>query len=173
MAARKVVPVIVCLGALIAGCSSGHPAAAPTGNTSAASATSNADQAAVAQYLARVNALCDALLPKVLAAIHGGHPGTYPVATYYAEVAVTSKLEADFDRQLAQVPIPPQAAAQHAALQGYLDYANQLNAQRRATAAKGQAAFDAETKAEAAQTPTDPHIAARNAAGFNESCNAR
>ena len=124
-------------------------------------------------YLQAVNALCDALLPKVLAVIHGGHPGVYPVGEFFAELPAHAKLRSDFDAQLATIPVPPAAMPEAAAMADYIRFANQLDARRLAAAKHGQAAFDSETLADDASAPNDPSIAARTAAGFHQSCNAR
>ncbi len=124
------------------------------------------------EYLERVNALCDALLPKVLKVIKGGHEGVYPVKEFFAELPAHQALRDGFDRQLAQVAVPPAAHTQAAALQAYITFANRLDAQRLAAARRGQAAFDRETLGERGALD-DPTIQARTAAGFHESCNAR
>jgi hypothetical protein len=173
---------------LAAGCSSPSSPSSPSSRSSPGSAassvtsvspgTSSASAAATGtdgaeQYVEAVNALCDALLPKVLAAIHGGHPDVYPVAVFFAELPAHSKLEADFDKQLARIPVPATAGNQSAALRAYIAFADNIDTSRLAAARLGQAAFDKEIRAENAEFPTDPVAADRRAAGFSESCNAR
>jgi hypothetical protein len=145
-------------------------------HTSVPSATSSASPTAVvtaAQYVAAVNALCDDLLPKVMAAIDGGHPSTYPISQFMAELPAHSKLERGFDQALARIPVPADAKPQSAALQAYIAYANTIDARRLAAAKTSQAAFDREIRAENEQFPTSAVNAKRAAAGFNDSCNAR
>jgi hypothetical protein len=126
-----------------------------------------------AQYVDAVNALCDDLLPKVLAVIHGGHPGTYPISEFLAELPAHSKLERDFDTQLARIPVPAAAASQSAALRAYIAYADNIDAKRLAAAKRSQAAFNREIRAENKEFPTDPVKAKRDDAGFDDSCSAR
>lgn len=169
---------VVLLGTASCSSSAQKTATASSGSSSSsasssARSSSGATGADRQSYLDRVNALCDALLPKVLAVMQGGHPDVYPVAEFMAELPQHAQLEADFDAQLAQVAVPADAATAQAAFQAYITYANGIDAKRLAAARQGQAAFDAEIRAENAEAPTDPVIAARTAAGFHESCNAR
>jgi hypothetical protein len=133
------------------------------------SATANPTQA----YLDQVNALCDALLPKVLAATHGGHDAPYPVHTYYAEEPAHAKARDGFDAQLAKVVVPSEAAAQHTALANYVRFANRIDAARATAARKGQRAFDAEITHERTVDLNSPVISALESAGFTDSCVAR
>lgn len=161
-------PVAVCV--LLAGCSSsGGPAKsspAPTPSTSSSSGASDAQQ-----YLDAVNALCDALLPKVIAVTNGGSLDI-PLKEFFAQLPAHSRLRADFDRDLAAIPVPAAAQDKAAAFAAYIRFANQLDARRLAAAKKGEAAYQKEIAAEA-DAGNDPTIAARTAAGFSESCNAR
>jgi nitrous oxide reductase accessory protein NosL len=164
---RRIIALVI-VGLLAAGCSSSSHSKAPR-----TAAPDESGTAAVQKYLSAVNALCDDLLPKVLQVIHGGHPSVYPVTEFFAELPAHTKLLADFDAQLAKVPVPPQATTQAAALSAYIRFANALDAKRLAAAKGGQAAFDKEIRDENAHAASDPTISARTAAGFNESCSAR
>lgn len=168
--------------ALTAGCAGAHSSSGPpsqspqtsqTSQSPTVSASSDTGAAAVQTYLGAVNALCDALLPKVLAVMHGGHSGTYPVADFFAELPAHSTLLAAFDTDLAKISVPMQARTQAAALAAYIAFAKALDANRLSTAQQGQAAFDREITSEDATAANDPSIVARTAAGFSESCNAR
>jgi hypothetical protein len=55
----------------------------------------------------------------------------------------------------------------------YIRFANDLDARRLRAARQGQASYDREIQAEMKSAVNDPRIAARTAAGFNDSCNAR
>ena len=154
---------------LVAGCSSSAPRPAATSTPLPVSPSVDAVQ----HYLDQVNALCDALLPKVLAATHGGHDGPYPVRVYFAEEPAHAKARDGFDAALAKVAVPPGASAQHAALTAYIRFANQIDAARDAAAHRGQSAFDAEIRHERTADLNSPIIAARDAAGISASCNAR
>jgi hypothetical protein len=153
----------------VVGCSSSGPHPAATSTTPLATGSGDAAQ----QYLDRVNALCDALLPKVLAATHGGHDAPYPVREYFAEEPAHARARNEFDAALAKVSVPPAAAAQHAALAAYVRFANRIDAARDAAAHRSQRAFDAEIRHERTVDLNSPIIAARDAAGFSDSCNAR
>jgi hypothetical protein len=159
------VVAVACL--LVTGCSSSKASDTRSSGSADTSAT------AVQQYLAAVNTLCDDLLPKVLQVIKGGHPDVYPVAEFFAELPAHSQLLSGFDSQLSEVAVPPAARMKSAALAAYIRFANQLDAKRLAAAKQGQAAFDREIGAEKVTAADDPTIAARDAAGFNESCSAR
>jgi hypothetical protein len=126
---------------------------------------------AVQQYLDDVNALCDALLPKVIAVTNGGS-FDIPLKDFFAQLPAHTKLRDDFDKQLAKIPVPPAAQAQAAALAGYIAFANRLDARRLAAARGGAAAYAKEIASES-DAANDPAIAARTAAGFHESCDAR
>ncbi len=126
---------------------------------------------AAQQYLDHVNALCDALLPKVIAVTNGGSLDI-PLKDFFAQLPAHTRLREDFDRQLAKIPVPSAAHAKAAALAAYIDFANQLDARRLSAAKRGAAAYAKEIASEA-DAGNDPTIAARDAAGFDESCNAR
>jgi hypothetical protein len=116
--------------------------------------------------------LCDALLPKVTALPSGGNLDI-PLPQFLAQLPAHAKLLSDFDQDLAKVPVPPEATDEAAAFNAYLRFANQLDAKRQAAAKQGQAAYAKEIQSEQASAANDPSIAARNAAGFHESCDAR
>lgn len=122
-------------------------------------------------YLGAVNRLCDALLPKVIAVTHGGSLNI-PVKKYLAQQPAHAKLLADFDRKLAQVPVPPAAKDTAAAFAAYVRFANRLDAKRLAAAKHGETAYAKEIKSEAS-IESDPAITALGAAGFSQSCEAR
>jgi len=156
---------VVVVALVLAGCtSSSAPRPVPV-------TTTTAD--VVQPYLDQVNLLCDALLPKVIAAMHGGHDSTYPVRTYFAEEPAHQQARDEFDAALAKVSVPSAAASKRAALDAYLRFANQIDAARDAAAHEGQKAFDAEITHERTVDLNSPIITAMEAAGFNESCTAR
>ncbi|HZZ96228.1 MAG TPA: hypothetical protein VFE19_04415 [Jatrophihabitantaceae bacterium] len=126
---------------------------------------------AVQHYLDAVNALCDTLLPKVVAVSDGGSLDI-PRKAYFAQLPAHTRLLDKFDRQLAKIPVPAGAKAKAAAFAAYVRFANRLDARRVAAARSGKAAYTKEIAAEA-DAAGSPTIAARDAAGFNESCNAR
>jgi hypothetical protein len=157
---RVVASGVVCVSALASGCSSsGTPERAP-------------QTSAVQGYLDAVNKLCDELLPKVIAVTNGGS-FDIPLKEFFAQLPEHARLRADFDRQLARVPVPPAAEDKARILSAYIRFANELDANRLRAANRGQASYDREIRAEKKYAATDPSITARNAAGFNESCNAR
>lgn len=169
--------------ALLSGCSSSGPgshSALQSGSSSAPGSRSaprtplpvDTAQAAVQQYLTAVNKLCDDLLPKVVAVTNGGSLDV-PLKDFLAQLPAHTKLREDFDRQLARVPVPPAAAGKARALAAYIRFANKLDADRLRAARQGDAAYRREIEAEKQHAADDPTIAARDAAGFSESCNAR
>lgn len=167
---RWVAGAAICM--LAAGCSSSGGNGATSPSTSrVVTSSSDVGAAAVQQYLDSVNALCDALLPEVVAVTNGGG-FDIPLKDFFEQLPEHSKLRTDFDRDLARIPVPPEAEDKAAALAAYIRFANQLDARRLAAAKRGQAAYAKEIAAEA-DAGNDPTIAARTAAGFNESCNAR
>jgi hypothetical protein len=169
---RRLVGALV-LSAAVAGCSSSGPSparstpsrAAPT----AAASTAGADPARA--YLDAVNALCDALLPKIITVTHGGSIDV-PAREYLATWPAHNRLLAGFDAHLASVPVPAAAEGKAAALSAYVHFADQLDAARLAAAKKGQAAYAKEVRSES-RVENDPAIAALAAAGFHDSCTAR
>ena len=150
---------------LAAACSSAaHAPATGPGPASAGAST------AVRQYLDAVNSLCDGLEQKINA-LNGGQ-FDIPLTDYLAQLPQHTKLLGDFDRQLAAITVPPAAAAKARALAAYIAFASKLDAARLRAARQGAAAYQREIDAERSAA-SDPSIAARDAAGFSESCNAR
>jgi hypothetical protein len=125
----------------------------------------------VQPYLDAVNRLCDALLPKVIAVTHGGSLDI-PVKKYLAQQPAHAKLLADFDRKLAQVPVPAAAKHEAAAFAAYVRFADRLDARRLSAARRGPAAYAKEIKSEAS-VESEPAISGLGAAGFDQSCQAR
>jgi hypothetical protein len=169
---RRLVGAVV-LSAALAGCSSSgtSPAStAPSGAApSGAASTAAADPAQV--YLDAVNALCDALLPKIVTVTHGGSIDV-PAREYLATWPAHKRLLDGFDAHVATIPVPTAVAGKAAALTAYVRFADRLDAARLAAAQKGQAAHAKEVQSESG-VENDPTIAALAAAGFNDSCTAR
>jgi hypothetical protein len=160
----------VALSAALAGCSSSDPSpAAPARTTPSAASTATADSAQA--YLDAVNALCDALLPKIVSVTHGGNVDV-PVREYLATWPAHKRLLDGFDAHVATVPVSAAASGEAAVLTAYIRFADQLDAARLAAAQKGQAAYAKEVQSESG-VENDPRIAALAAAGFNDSCTAR
>ena len=151
---------------LVAACSSTEHSAAPRPVPVSSSSSSKAVQ----QYLNAVNALCDRLEQKIVA-LNGGQ-FDIPLKDFLAQLPRHTKLRDDFDRQLAAIVVPKAAAAKARALTDYIAFANKLDAARLRAARQGAAAYQREIDAEKSAA-SDPSIAARDAAGFSESCNAR
>src|ERR1700722_4240347 len=128
---RRLTVLLMGASLLVSACSSsrGRPSASslpsvlPSPSSSAvqppASSPPSAEGPAAQPYLDSVNRLCDALLPKVIAVTHGGSLDI-PVKDYLAQQPAHAKLLADFDRQLALVPVPPTAADKAAAFAAYV-----------------------------------------------------
>jgi len=152
---------------LVAACSStGHSAVpAPVPVSSSISGD------AVQQYLNAVDALCQGLEQKIIA-LNGGQ-FDIPLKDFLAQLPQHTKLRDNFDRQLAAIVVPQAAAAKARALAAYIAFANKLDAARLRAARQGAAAYQREIDAEQKSAASDPSIAARDAAGFSESCNAR
>jgi hypothetical protein len=164
---RRLVSAAVLSGALAA-CSSSGPSPASTVPGGSAS-TAAADSAQV--YLDAVNALCDALLPKIVTVTHGGSVNV-PASDYLATWPAHKQLLDGFDAQVATIPVPAAAEGKAAALTAYVRFADRLDATRLAAAHQGQAAYAKEVQSESG-VENDPTIAAIAAAGFNNSCTAR
>ena len=152
---------------LVAACSSAEHSAAP--GPVPASSSSSSD--AVQQYVNAVDALCDGLEQKIIA-LNGGQ-FDIPLKDFLAQLSQHTKLENDFDRQLAAIVVPQAAAAKARALAAYIAFASKLDAARLRAARQGAAAYQREIDAEQKTAAGDPSIAARDAAGFSQSCNAR
>jgi hypothetical protein len=131
---------------------------------------SSSSSDAVQRYLDSVNALCDGLEQKIIA-LNGGQ-FDIPLKDYLAQLPRHTKLIDDFDRRLAAIDVPPAAAGQARALAAYIAFASRLDAARLKAARQGAAAYRREINAEKSAAG-DPSIAARDAAGFSQSCNAR
>jgi hypothetical protein len=123
------------------------------------------------QYLDTVNGLCDKLLPKVIRVTHGGSIDV-PARQYLTDWPAHRRVLAAFDKSLAAVPVPASAASAATAMRTYMKFADSLDAARLKAAKQGQRAWRREVAAEA-DVENDPSIAARNAAGFASSCDAR
>ena len=148
-------------------CSSHAPA-----TTTSTSPRSAASAVAVRHYLDAVNRLCDELLPKVVA-VTGGGSFDIPLHEFFQQLPEHSRLRAEFDRNLTNIPVPAAAREQAHALRAYIRFANTLDARRLAAARRGPVSYAREIRAEKRYAAGDPTIAARNAAGFHDSCNAR
>lgn len=155
------------LAVLAGGCSSSGPS---TGSSSA-SRPPSASSDPVQAYLNAVNNLCDELLPKIVKVTNGGNVDV-PVKQFLATWPAHERLLNSFDASLARIPVPPGAEQKAAALSAYIRFADRLDAARVDAARRGQAAYDQEMKVEA-NAENDPTIAARTAAGFDQSCDAR
>src|SRR5580704_7330834 len=152
--------------ALVAACSSSEHSAVPVPVPVSSSSSSDAVQ----QYLNAVDALCHGLEQKIIA-LNGGQLDV-PLKDFLAQLPQHTKLRDDFDRQLAAIVVPQAAAAKARALAAYIAFANKLDAARLRAARQGAAAYQREIDAEKSAA-SDPSIAARDAAGFSQSCNAR
>jgi hypothetical protein len=152
---------------LVAACSStGHPAVPrPT------QASSGSSSDAVRHYVNAVDALCDGLEQKIIA-LNGGQ-FDIPLKDFLTQLPQHTRLVGDFDRQLAAIVVPPGGAAKARALAAYVAFAKRLDAARLRAARQGAAAYQREIDAEQKTAASDPSIAARDAAGFSQSCNAR
>jgi hypothetical protein len=69
--------------------------------------------------------------------------------------------------------VPQAAAAKAQALATYITFASKLDAARLRAAKQGAAAYQHEIDAEKKSAASDPSIAAMEAAGFSQSCQAR
>jgi hypothetical protein len=164
---RRLGTGLVAWVAVVAGCSSttSEPGGASTSGPPPSAA-------AVQEYLDAVNQLCDALLPKVVEVTGGGRLDI-PLKQFFEQLPAHQRLRDGFDRDLAKIPVPPAAKDEATALANYIRFANELDAKRLRAARQGAAAYHREIAAELRSAADDPSIAARTAAGFNESCNAR
>jgi hypothetical protein len=151
---------------LVAACSSTGHSAVPGPTPVSSSSSSDAVQ----QYLNAVNTLCDGLEQKIIA-LNGGQ-FDIPLKDFLAQLPQHTKLLADFDNQLAAIVVPQAAAAKARALAAYIAFADKLDAARLRAARQGAAAYQREIDTEKSAA-SDPSIAARDAAGFSQSCNAR
>jgi len=151
---------------LVAACSSTGHSAVPGPTPVSSSSSSDAVQ----QYLNAVNTLCDGLEQKIIA-LNGGQ-FDIPLKDFLAQLPQHTKLLADFDNQLAAIVVPQAAAAKARALAAYIAFADKLDTARLRAARQGAAAYQREIDTEKSAA-SDPSTAARDAAGFSQSCNAR
>jgi hypothetical protein len=163
----RAIAIAVSSCVLVAACSSAeHPAARRP-----APVSSSRSSDAVQQYVNAVDALCDGLEQKIIA-LNGGK-FDIPLKDFLAQLPQHTKLTGDFDRRLAAIAVPPAAAGKARALAAYIAFASKLDAARLRAARQGPAAYKREIDAEQTSAAGDPSIAARDAAGFSQSCNAR
>jgi hypothetical protein len=166
---------VVALGAvalLVGGCSkSGSSTDSTKPASSAPTSASAAGESPKQHYLDTVNGLCDKLLPKVLRVTQGGSIDM-PVRQYLKDWPAHRAVLAAFDKSLAAVPVPAAAAHAAEAMRTYVRFADRLDAARLKAARQGESAWRREVAAEA-DVENAPSIAARNAAGFAASCDAR
>jgi hypothetical protein len=167
MGGMRAVAVAASSCVLVAACSSTEHSAVP----GPVPVSSSSSSGAVQQYLNAVDALCHGLEQKI-SALNGGQ-FDIPLKDFLAQLPQHTKLLDDFDRQLAAIVVPQAAAAKARALAAYIAFANRLDAARLRAARQGAAAYQREIDAEQKSAASDPSIAARDAAGFSESCNAR
>jgi hypothetical protein len=160
--------------ALLVSCSSGDDSsseATVAEPTTPAAQSSPTEDVARQGYLDAVNALCDALLPKVVEATHGGSidvPAHEWVETWPAHKALLD----GFDADLAKITAPPSAAEAAEVMTDYVVWATGVDTRRIQAARKGETAWRAEVDAEA-DIADDPTLRALGPAGFNDSCQAR
>jgi hypothetical protein len=166
---RGAIVASLAAGSLLVACSS---SSSDAGGSSAGNPSVSPGAVALQQYLDAVNQLCDGLLPKVIRVTNGGSLDI-PLKQFFKQLPAHQRLRGNFDRDLAKIPVPPAAKDAAAALADYLAFANQLDAKRLRAARKGPAAYRREIRSELRSAADDPSIAARNTAGFHDSCDAR
>src|SRR3954468_18600100 len=157
--------------AALVGCSSGTDSADQPAPTPTSSAATQSEDTGKQTYLEAVNALCDALLPKVLKATHGGSidvPASEWVQTWPAHKALLD----GFDADLAKVTVPPSAADDAQVMTAYVAWATGVDERRIEAARQGEQTWRAEVAAEA-DIENDPPLLALGPAGFADSCQAR
>lgn len=152
--------LLVCglLAVTAGGCGdSSEDDATPAAATTVATTTS----APKAEYVAEINGLCAELTPKVLDVTGGGHPTSYPIKDFVAELP---KLEALFKTFDAKVDTIPAAVADRSAADAFDAFrrlSDAASARLAAAAATGEqdtfdAAFDATLRRfEASSVPKD------------------
>ena len=165
---RFMASILVGVLGVVCGCGSSS-SSSPRSSVSSSVTAAVTD---VQRYLDAVNALCDTLESNIIEVTNGGSLDI-SLKDFFAQLPAHMKLRDEFDRQLASIPVPPAAKDKAAALNAYIRYANELDARRLAAAKRGRAAYTAEIDMEIKTAANDPSIAARDAAGFNQSCNAR
>jgi hypothetical protein len=161
----------IALSAALAGCSSSSGSPGAARNTAPGTTTSTATANPAQGYLDAVDALCDALLPKIVAVTHGGSIDV-PAHEYLATWPAHKHLLDGFDAHVARIPVPPTAAGPASALSAYMRFADRLDAARLAAAHKGQAAYADEVNSESG-VENAPAITALANAGSTNSCTAR
>jgi hypothetical protein len=164
--------VAVTLVALfVAGCSGSSASSAARGKAASTVSSAGTQESAKQRYLDRVNALCDALLPRVIRVTHGGSLDV-PARQYLRDWPAHRRVLAAFDASLADVPVPAAAASAARALARYVRFADTLDAARLEAARAGEPAWQREVVAENG-VESDPRVTARDEAGFAPSCDAR
>src|SRR4051794_14488369 len=168
VATGTAVALVGCSSASDSGSQPEPQASSPTAaTTSAAPAVDPGKQA----YLDAVNALCDALLPKVIEATDGGSTDV-PAAKWVATWPAHKALLDGFDKDLAKITVPPAAEDSAAVITTYVAWATGVDERRIAAAKKGEKAWQAELAAEVDIERT-PQLKALGPAGFSDSCQAR
>jgi hypothetical protein len=171
MGPMRATAIAVSSCALVAACSSTtHSSVSAPAPASSSISSSSSSGNTVQQYLNKVDALCDGLAQKVTA-LNGGQ-FDIPLKDFLAQLPQHTKLTSDFDRQLAAITVPQAAAAKAQALTTYITFAKKLDAARLKAARQGAAAYQKEIDAEKQTAASDPSIAAMEAAGFSQSCEA-
>jgi hypothetical protein len=167
----RVAAVVTMAALLVAGCSGSTASSHANGEAHTATPSAAETASAKQRYLDRVNALCDALLPQVIRVTHGGSIDV-PARQYLRDWPAHRRVLAAFDASVADVPVPPAAAPAARAMRHYVEFADTLDSTRLEAAQRGERAWQREVAAEA-DVESAPSIAARNAAGFAASCDAR
>ena len=162
--------------AALVGCSSGSGSGSDSGSQAeppapTTSAAAPAVDPGTQIYLDAVNALCDALLPKVVEATDGGSTDV-PAAKWVATWPAHKALLDGFDKDLAKVIVPPAAEDSAQVMAKYVAWATGVDERRIAAAKKGEKAWQAELDAEVGIEST-PQLKALGPAGFADSCQAR
>jgi hypothetical protein len=98
--------------------------------------------------VARVNALCADLMPKVLGATGGGHPESFPIKAFNAERPKVRDLMKAFDEQVDAIPVAAADRSAANAFDAFRRLSDTADTRLAAAAATGKqdsfdAAFDA------------------------------
>ena len=148
----------VAMSAALAGCSSSGPSpAAPASRAPSGAASTAAADAAQTCSVDAVNALCDALLPKIITVTHGGSIDV-PAHEYLATWPAHKRLLDEFDAQVDAVSRPTAASGKARTLISYVRLADELDAARLAAARKGEAAYAKEVRTESAAENRPPSL---------------
>jgi hypothetical protein len=167
---RMCAAVLTCL--VVCACSSsGAPVASSPARATNPARSALPSPGPVQNYLGAVNALCDALLSKIVKVTNGGS-FDIPLEKFLQQLPEHTMLEHGFDADVAKIPVPAAAKDKAAALSAYVRFADDLDARRLAAAKRGEAAYKKEIAAEA-DAANDPRVTALSVAGFNKSCDAR